>query len=88
MAVFGMPGGAEWWILLVVCGGLVIPIALVVWLVTLFGRSRQSNAFPATPAAPASWLPDPTGRHELRYWNGVSWTPSVRDGDSESSDPV
>lgn len=35
---------------------------------------------PATavgPAAPAGWLPDPTGEHDLRYWDGATWTDHV-----------
>ena len=31
------------------------------------------------PMAEASWLADPTGVHELRYWNGSSWTEHVSD---------
>jgi hypothetical protein len=27
----------------------------------------------------ASWLPDPSGTHELRYWNGSAWTEHVSD---------
>jgi Protein of unknown function (DUF2510)/Bacterial PH domain/Short C-terminal domain len=27
----------------------------------------------------ASWLPDPSGTHELRYWNGTAWTEHVSD---------
>ncbi|MBJ7363224.1 MAG: DUF2510 domain-containing protein, partial [Ilumatobacteraceae bacterium] len=23
---------------------------------------------------PAAWHPDPTGRHQLRYWDGQDWT--------------
>lgn len=26
---------------------------------------------------PAGWQPDPTGRHELRYWDGSKWTDDV-----------
>ncbi len=26
---------------------------------------------------PPEWLPDPTGRHELRYWDGNRWTEHV-----------
>ncbi|MGY1815408.1 PH domain-containing protein [Blastococcus sp. SYSU D00820] len=29
--------------------------------------------------ADASWLPDPSGSHELRYWNGSAWTEHVSD---------
>lgn len=32
------------------------------------------------PPPPAAWHPDPFGRHELRYWNGATWTASVSDG--------
>jgi uncharacterized protein YxjI len=28
---------------------------------------------------PANWHPDPTGRHELRYWDGATWTDHVSD---------
>jgi Short C-terminal domain/Bacterial PH domain/Protein of unknown function (DUF2510) len=28
----------------------------------------------------AAWKPDPTGAHELRYWNGTIWTEHVSDG--------
>jgi hypothetical protein len=37
---------------------------------------------------PAAWHPDPTGRHELRYWNGFEWSETVSDGGVESQDPV
>jgi len=39
------------------------------------------------PAAPA-WQPDPTGRHELRYWDGTRWTHHVSDRGTTSTDPV
>jgi hypothetical protein len=37
--------------------------------------------------ADASWLPDPTGAHELRYWNGSSWTEHVSDQGTTGQDP-
>lgn len=36
---------------------------------------------------PANWYADPAGRHELRYWNGLRWTPAVRDRGTDSEDP-
>jgi hypothetical protein len=33
------------------------------------------------------WLPDPTGRHEHRYWDGSYWTSDVSDGGVTSFDP-
>jgi hypothetical protein len=38
--------------------------------------------------ADASWLPDPTGAHELRYWNGSSWTEHVSDQGTTGQDPL
>ena len=36
----------------------------------------------------AAWHPDPTGRHELRYWDGSQWTEHVSDGGVVSSSPL
>jgi hypothetical protein len=35
-----------------------------------------------------SWLPDPTGAHELRYWNGSTWTEHVSDQGTTGHDPL
>jgi hypothetical protein len=34
------------------------------------------------------WQPDPTTRHEYRYWDGAQWTDDVSDGGVTSVDPV
>ena len=34
-------------------------------------------ASPASAAAPAGWHPDPSGRHEQRYFDGTTWTEHV-----------
>lgn len=39
-------------------------------------------------AAAAAWHPDPTGRHQLRYWNGSEWTEHVSDNGVQATDPV
>jgi hypothetical protein len=45
----------------------------------------------ATPSAaatpPADWYADPSGRFELRYWNGQEWTEHVARGGRQSVDP-
>lgn len=33
----------------------------------------------------AEWLPDPTGRHALRYWDGTRWSDAVDDGTGVAS---
>ncbi len=40
---------------------------------------------------PAGWYPDPSGRHELRYWTGADWSEQVANGgvvSSESAAPA
>ncbi len=39
-------------------------------------------------APTAGWNPDPTGRHEYRYWDGGAWTDDVSDNGVTSVDPV
>ena len=36
---------------------------------------------------PASWQPDPTGKHDHRYWDGTQWTENVADAGVASTDP-
>lgn len=35
----------------------------------------------------AGWQPDPTGRHEHRYWDGSKWTDNVADAGVSATDP-
>src|SRR3954452_7504205 len=37
---------------------------------------------------PAGWYPDPTTRHELRYWDGYTWLDNVSDKGAAASDPL
>ena len=41
-----------------------------------------------TGASAGGWQPDPTGRHELRYWSGTAWTDDVSDQGATSKDPL
>jgi hypothetical protein len=44
---------------------------------------------PQGPGTPANWYPDPSGRHQLRYWDGTRWTENVSNGGVVSrDDPV
>ncbi|TCJ28073.1 AIM24 family protein [Nocardioides jejuensis] len=36
----------------------------------------------------AQWLPDPTGKHELRYWSGDSWTEHIANDGVQATDPL
>ena len=53
-------------------------------------RTVGTTATPAASVAdgspsppPPMWAADPSGRHQLRYWNGVSWTDYVSDNGHE-----
>ena len=37
---------------------------------------------------PADWYPDPSGKHEYRYWDGSQWTANVSNHGRQSSDPL
>ncbi len=45
-----------------------------------------SNGHGAADAAPSGWYPDPSGRHEHRYWHEGRWTEHVADGGRRSSE--
>jgi len=54
-------------------------------------------AYPGTTAtvagappqnAPSGWLPDPSRRHEYRYWDGHQWTNQIADGGVSGVDPL
>jgi hypothetical protein len=47
--------------------------------------STTSSVGDAT--APAAWYPDPSGRFELRYWNGSAWTEHVSRNGQQFTDP-
>ena len=48
----------------------------------------SSTAQPVpTSAAPAAWYADPSGRFELRYWDGKEWTEHVARGGQQFTDP-
>jgi hypothetical protein len=42
--------------------------------------AAPSSPAPApTPHLPGEWAPDPSGRHQLRWWDGTEWTSHVAD---------
>lgn len=48
---------------------------------------EPAAAPPPPPVTPATWAPDPFGRHEVRYWGGSEWTEHVSDGGVQAIDP-
>jgi Protein of unknown function (DUF2510) len=51
-------------------------------------RRRDRTGTPASNPddAPSGWYPDPTGRHERRYWHEGRWTEHVANGGRRSAD--
>lgn len=50
----------------------------------------QAPSYAPSPTSnpPFGWYPDPSGRHEKRYWDGTRWTEHVSDADQQSNDPL
>jgi len=43
---------------------------------------------PSTQSQGPGWHADPSGRHQLRYWDGQAWTDSVSDNGQQFTDPL
>jgi hypothetical protein len=37
---------------------------------------------------PPAWYPDPTGRHDHRWWDGAAWTAHIADAGTAGIDPL
>jgi hypothetical protein len=49
--------------------------------------STPSNATVTLTHTPAGWYPDPSGRFEMRYWDGLAWTEHVSRQGQQHTDP-
>ncbi len=50
--------------------------------------AAEAAAAPAAESAvPAGWYADPSGRFELRYWDGGAWTEHVSRAGQQFTDP-
>ncbi len=71
---------------------VMILMALVIAVtvgVVLFARTASGSPAASTPPPPTGrWAPDPAGVHELRWWDGAAWTPSVSDAGVPGHDPL
>ena len=89
-------GRSGWYLLMALIpliGWIFVLIALIQdgdTGVNAYGPSPKYGAAPAgaPQVAPAGWLADPTGRHELRYWDGATWTSHVSDAGVAGQDPL
>lgn len=84
-----------WWMLLA-----LVPLANIALFfffieegssgVNQYGPDPKAGgvAIGAAPSVPAGWIQDPTGRHQLRYWDARQWTHHVSDNGAVSTDPL
>lgn len=42
----------------------------------------------ASASTAGRWAPDPSGRYEMRYWDGSTWTNHVQSGGVQTTDAV
>jgi hypothetical protein len=64
---------------------VLVPVRLVAVALLFTAPARQWFGH-LVRAVPPQWLPDPTGRHEFRWWDGQRWTGHVATGGSVSQD--
>lgn len=50
--------------------------------------SGDADEIEAISENPARWEIDPTGKHQMRYWDGEEWTSYVADDGVQSEDPL
>jgi hypothetical protein len=84
-----------WRAVLTMVALVILPLVTVVvyWFVYILqsqaAREKPVRSGISSPPGfpPPAWVPDPSGRHEVRFWDGRCWTDSVADGGQVSSDP-
>jgi hypothetical protein len=54
----------------------------------VYGLCVGSRTQEQDVSIPPAWHPDPTGRHDHRWWDGTRWTEHVADAGVASVDPV
>ena len=68
------------------CAFLRRPVSGVPTQVSTPASSASAAPAPSS-GAPAAWYADPSGRFELRYWDGKEWTEHVARGGQQFTDP-
>lgn len=66
---------------------VIVPAAVIFAVVRLGARGSGRSGQSPVVGAPG-WHPDPTGRHEFRYWDGRGWSDRISDRGNEALDPL
>jgi hypothetical protein len=57
------------------------------WLRRNYER-RLDRLVQLRTSPPTAWYPDPSGRHEFRFWDGARWTDFALDNGVQCADPL
>lgn len=87
-ALIGMGRGFEWWV-----GALMgllgcVGVVMILFMKPNAGTVWMGGRTPPPPTPGSRWEPDPTRRHELRFWDGTAWTGHVSNGGTAGWDPL
>ena len=67
-------------------GSAILTALSLATMQLLLGWWRKNHRPPPRPKADPAWYPDPSGKHDHRYWDGDRWTDRVLDGSVQSID--
>ncbi len=82
-ALIAQARGMEWWVGALL--GLLGCVGLVI--VAVMPAGAGATHLPPPPQG-SQWAKDPTGRHELRLWDGRQWTANVSTRGVSGWDPL
>jgi hypothetical protein len=69
------------------CAFLRRPVSLSSEVVAYAPATVATSSSSGSASVPAAWYADPSGRYELRYWNGKEWTEHVARSGQQFTDP-
>ena len=69
------------------CAFLRRPVSPTSEVVASAPATVATSSSSGSASVPAAWYADPSGRYELRYWNGKEWTEHVARSGQQFTDP-
>ena len=69
------------------CAFLRRPVSSTSEIVASAPATVATSSSSGSASVPAAWYADPSGRYELRYWNGKEWTEHVARSGQQFIDP-
>ena len=69
------------------CAFLRRPVSSTCEVVASAPATVATSSSSGSASVPAAWYADPSGRYELRYWNGKEWTEHVARSGQQFTDP-